>query len=103
MAEQVVDFFTEQSLLEDPFGYYEFVRAQGPVWREPYHGCFVVTGYDEIAGVYRDTDTFSSFDPPRHAVGGIRNTRARTGVAGSGPRRAPARSSHHHRRRMDEA
>ena len=60
MAEHVPDFFSDESLLEDPFEYYEFVRAQGPVWREPYHGSFVVTGYDEIATVYRDTDTFSS-------------------------------------------
>ena len=36
------------------------VRAQGPVWREPHHECFVVTGYDEIVEAYRDTDTFSS-------------------------------------------
>ena len=35
-------------------------RRQGPVWREPHHECFVVTGYDEIAEAYRDTDTFSS-------------------------------------------
>lgn len=60
VAEQVADFFSDQTVVEDPFTYYEFVRAQGPVWREPHHGCFVVTGYDEIAAVYRDTETFSS-------------------------------------------
>ena len=60
MANQVADFFSDNSVVEDPFSYYEFVRAQGPVWREPHHECFVVTGYDEIAEAYRDTDTFSS-------------------------------------------
>jgi cytochrome P450 len=60
MSEQVRDFFSDASLVEDPFSYYEYVRDQGPVWCEPYHGCFVVTGYDEIAAVLRDTDTFSS-------------------------------------------
>jgi cytochrome P450 len=60
MSEQVRDFFSDPKVVEDPFSYYELVRAQGLVWREPHHGCFVVTGYDEITGVLRDTDTFSS-------------------------------------------
>jgi cytochrome P450 len=55
-----VDFFSDSSVLEDPFSYYEFVRAHGPVWREPFHEAFVVTGYDEISAIYRDSDTFSS-------------------------------------------
>ncbi len=54
------DFFTDELLLADPYPYYEFVRAQGPVWREPHYGAFVVTGYDEISAIYRDPDTFSS-------------------------------------------
>jgi cytochrome P450 len=67
MSEQVRDFFRDPSVVEDPFSYYEVVGAQGHVWREPHHGCFVVTGYDEITAVLRDTDTFSScnaFDGP---------------------------------------
>jgi cytochrome P450 len=55
-----VDFFSDPSVLDDPFPYYEFVRGHGPVWKEPFHGAFVVTGYDEISSVYRDPDTFSS-------------------------------------------
>jgi cytochrome P450 len=54
------DFFTDQALIEDPYPYYEFVREQGPVWPEPHHGAYIVTGYDEIAAIYRDPDTFSS-------------------------------------------
>jgi cytochrome P450 len=55
-----MDFFTDQALVADPFPYYEFVRAQGPVWREPHYGAFVVTGYDEISTIYREPDTYSS-------------------------------------------
>jgi cytochrome P450 len=54
------DIFSDASLNDDPYPYYEFCRAQGPVWREPVHGMFVVTGYDETVEAYRDTDTFSS-------------------------------------------
>jgi cytochrome P450 len=54
------DFFTDPSLVEDPYPYYEFVRERGPIWREPQHGVFVVVGYDEITAIYREHDTFSS-------------------------------------------
>ena len=54
------DWYTDQSLIEDPFTYYEAVHAQGPIYREPNHGAFVVTGYDETATIYRDTESFSS-------------------------------------------
>jgi cytochrome P450 len=55
-----LDFFTDASLVEDPYPYFEFLREQGPIWREPHHDVFAVTGYDEIAAVYRDHETFSS-------------------------------------------
>ena len=58
--ESVADFFSDASLVEDPYPYYEYARQQGPVWREPYHGTYVVTGYDEMQAIYRDPDTFSS-------------------------------------------
>jgi cytochrome P450 len=54
------DFFTDDSVLEDPYPYYEFVREQGPAWPEPHHGAYIVTGYDEISAIYRDPGTFSS-------------------------------------------
>ncbi len=58
----VVDFFTDPSLIVDPYPYYEEVRRNGPVWQEPVHGAFVITGYDEISAVYRDPETFSSLN-----------------------------------------
>jgi cytochrome P450 len=55
-----IDFFSDRSLMDDPVPYYDFLRAQGPVWQEPVHGAFVVTGYEEISTIFRDVETFSS-------------------------------------------
>jgi cytochrome P450 len=55
-----LDFFTDPSLVEDPYPYYDFLRARSPVLRERHHGVVMVTGYDEAAAVYRDPVTFSS-------------------------------------------
>jgi cytochrome P450 len=55
-----IDFFTDPSLVEDPYPYFEHLRAEGPVVRLPHHGVVAVVGYDEILDVYRDTDTYSS-------------------------------------------
>jgi cytochrome P450 len=55
-----VDFFRTKALYQDPYAYYEYLREQGPVWQEPHHGVFMVTGYAEAMAVYRDTATFSS-------------------------------------------
>ncbi|MGB8363317.1 MAG: cytochrome P450 [Rhizomicrobium sp.] len=58
------DWFTDLSLIQDPFPYYEYLRAKGPVVREPYHGVIVVTGYEEGLAVYRDDEHFSSINAP---------------------------------------
>ena len=55
-----VDFFTDPSLIEDPYPYFEYLRSKGPVVREPRHGVIAVTGYDEAVSIYRDNETFSS-------------------------------------------
>ena len=55
-----VDFFTDESLVEDPYPYFEYLRSKGPVVRLPHHNVVAVTGYDEAAAIYRDTETFSS-------------------------------------------
>jgi cytochrome P450 len=55
-----LNFFTDESLVNDPYPYFEHLRAQCPVVREPAHGTLAVTGYDEIQDVYRRTDDFSS-------------------------------------------
>src|SRR5262249_47196196 len=55
-----VDFFSDQSLNEDPYPYYDALRAKCPVTAIPYHGVVAVTGYDEANEVYQDNETFSS-------------------------------------------
>jgi cytochrome P450 len=55
-----VDFFRGTELVDDPYPYFEHLRAQGPVTREPHHDVVMVTGYEEAVEVYRDTASFSS-------------------------------------------
>jgi cytochrome P450 len=55
-----IDFFMDESLVEDPYPYFEHLRGICPVARLPHHGVVAVTGYDEATDVYRDVDTFSS-------------------------------------------
>jgi cytochrome P450 len=50
-----VDFFTDKSIVDDPYGYYQAIR-RCPVWREPAHGVVMVSGYDEAVAAQRDTD-----------------------------------------------
>ena len=55
-----IDFFRAKDLYQDPYPYYEYVRAHGPVWREPHRGVVMVTGFEEAMAVYNDPVTFSS-------------------------------------------
>ena len=57
---QTTDFFFDQSLVEDPYPYFEALRSECPVLMLPHLGVVAVTGYDETNEVYRDTETFSS-------------------------------------------
>lgn len=50
-----LDFFTDKSLVDDPYDYYDAIR-RCPIWREPAHGVVMVSGYDEAVAVQRDTD-----------------------------------------------
>lgn len=54
------DFFTDNELLEDPYGYLAGLRGECPLRREPHHGVVMITGYDEGVTVYNDTKRFSS-------------------------------------------
>ena len=55
-----VDFFSDASLLDDPYPYFEHLRSQCPVTPLPHHGVVAVSGYEEANFVYLDTETFSS-------------------------------------------
>ncbi len=57
---QTIDFFFDESLVEDPYPYFEELRSVCPVLALPHLGVVAVTGYDESTEVYRDTENFSS-------------------------------------------
>ncbi len=54
------DFFRSDHFVNDPYPYFDYLREQSPVLREPHHGIFMVTGYDEAIEIYNDPDRFSS-------------------------------------------
>jgi cytochrome P450 len=57
---KTIDYFFDQSLVEDPYPYYDELRSACPVQSLDHLGVVAVTGYDEALEVYRDTESFSS-------------------------------------------
>lgn len=54
------DYFRSHQFVNDPYPYFDYLRAQSPVVREPHQGIYMVTGYDEALEIYNDPDRFSS-------------------------------------------
>lgn len=54
------DFFRSNRFVDDPYAYFDYLRERAPVVREPHHGIFMVTGYDEAVEILNDPDRFSS-------------------------------------------
>src|SRR6478672_2753328 len=61
-----IDYFTDADVTQDPYAYWEFLRRQGPVVREPHHGVVAVTGYQEVQAAFKDVEAFSAVN----AIGG---------------------------------
>jgi len=57
---ETIDYFNDESLVDDPYPYLEELRSTCPVLPLPHLGVVAVTGYDEASEIYRDIDTFSS-------------------------------------------
>jgi cytochrome P450 len=55
-----VDYFSDQAVAQDPYEYLDYLRSQGPVFREPHHGVVAITGYAEVMAAFKDTDAFSA-------------------------------------------
>lgn len=55
-----VDFFMDRDVVADPYPYLEALQARCPVAREPHHGVWMVTGWEEASEVAGDADRFSS-------------------------------------------
>lgn len=58
------DYFSDHSILRDPYAYFEAIREQGPIFQAP-NGVLIVTGHDEILEVIRNADDFSSVLAPQ--------------------------------------
>ncbi|MGC2654594.1 MAG: cytochrome P450 [Mycobacterium sp.] len=54
-----VDYFTDQSLVPDPYPYFDYLRSQCPVRPATPHGIVAVTGHSEALAAYKDP-AFSS-------------------------------------------
>ena len=59
---QTTDYFGDPALVEDPYPYFDELRAQCPVLDVPHLGVVAITGYDAAMEIYKDTDTFSSIN-----------------------------------------
>lgn len=62
----LADFFSDQAISQDPYDYWDALRAKGPVVREPHHGVVAVTGYREVMAAFKDHESFSAVN----AIGG---------------------------------
>ena len=58
-----VNFFSDRAVQDDPYPYFDWVRSQSPVWREPNYGMYIITGHQEAMAVYGDPATFPSNEP----------------------------------------
>ena len=57
------NFITDRSIQDDPYPYFDWVRQQGPVWREPHFGMYMITGHPEAMAIYGDPATFPENAP----------------------------------------
>jgi cytochrome P450 family 150 subfamily A5 len=58
------NFFSDREIQDDPYPYFDWVREQSPVWREPNYGVYVITGLPEAMAIYGDPASFPPNDRP---------------------------------------
>jgi cytochrome P450 len=56
---ETVDFFTDESLVPDPYPYFDYLRSKCPVTPASPFNVLAITGHDEALAVYKDP-AFSS-------------------------------------------
>lgn len=54
------DYFTDHEILKDPYAYFEAIRAKGPIYQIPGRDYVVVTGFEEILEVLKNSEDFSA-------------------------------------------
>ena len=52
--------FGDPRTIANPFGVYDILRENAPVYRNEELGLVMVTRYDDVVSVLHDSDTFSS-------------------------------------------
>ncbi|TSD47516.1 cytochrome P450 [Rhodococcus sp. KBS0724] len=61
-----VDYFSDGEIAQNPFEYFDYLRGQNPVFREPHYGVVAVTGHQEVIEGFKNTDALSAIN----AIGG---------------------------------
>ena len=51
-----IDYFTDADIAQDPYAYWEYLRSEGPVVREPHYGVVAVTGYQEVQAAFKESN-----------------------------------------------
>jgi cytochrome P450 len=59
------DYFSDHVILKEPYAYFEAIRAKGPIYQLPASGIVVVTGFEEMLEVLKNTQDFSSVISPQ--------------------------------------
>ncbi|MDE8653137.1 cytochrome P450 [Novosphingobium album (ex Liu et al. 2023)] len=54
------DYFTDYQILKDPYAYFEAVREHGPVYQPEGRDFLIVTGFEELLEVMRNSADFSA-------------------------------------------
>lgn len=54
------DYFTDYEILKDPYAFFEAIRAKGPVYQPPGRDYLIVTGFEEILTVLRNSEDYSA-------------------------------------------
>jgi cytochrome P450 len=54
------DYFTDHSILRDPYAFFEAIRAKGPVHRQKQRDVVFVTGFKECVDVLNNSHDYSS-------------------------------------------
>jgi cytochrome P450 len=66
-----VDYFSDEQLVVDPHPYYDHLRAKCPVHREAQRGVVVITGHEEAASAFADSQHLSSCIAPNGPIPGF--------------------------------
>ncbi len=56
------DYFTDHSVLLDPYQYFEEMRPRGPIAQLETRDCLLLTGFEECVEVLRNPEDFSSLN-----------------------------------------